>query len=372
MNARSKGTLTFKRGQSPLKVTVPFVSFLKVSVPFVVLLAAPAAFACDPTLEATVSARPDDTDSRDALARSCARAGDPEAALRHYDVLLERDASNADWLLGKSQALVALQRPREALPLLEKGRALAPAYEDIWRVNASALESAGEFTRADILLAEAAIAFPQSTWPDRAAQRTRRAATARARHAAFDRRQLRGPLRRPASPGAARPSASTGGSTRTSGCSRACTSRSDSTRATNRSPSATRAASMKTGRTPSSATWRPMPKCCRSGASPSRPAARSRARGASGCALRHASYLVDRRRHARRNARAVLRYVPRELHAQHREDERHQRPELRPPPARDARLRPRQPRRHSPSDSARKPRPSRPGWCWSPTPRSFP
>ncbi len=52
------------------------------------------------------------------------------------------------------------------LPLLERGRKLAPAYEDVWRLNANALESAGEFARADSLLADAARAFPQSTWPD--------------------------------------------------------------------------------------------------------------------------------------------------------------------------------------------------------------
>jgi YaiO family outer membrane protein len=130
------------------------------------MVAAPLAFACDPALEAVVSAKPDDTDSRDALARSCTRDGKPETALAHYDLLLARDAKNVDWLLGKALALVALQRPRESLPLLERGRALAPAYEDVWRLNASALESTGEYARAERLLADAALAFPRSTWPE--------------------------------------------------------------------------------------------------------------------------------------------------------------------------------------------------------------
>ncbi|HEX9707514.1 MAG TPA: YaiO family outer membrane beta-barrel protein, partial [Steroidobacteraceae bacterium] len=129
------------------------------------LFAAPPAFACEAALEAAVAAKPDDTDSRDALARSCARDGQPEAALLQYDVLLAHDAGNVDWLLGKSQALIALQRPREALPLLERGREAAPAYEDVWRLNAVALESAGEYARAESLLADAASAFPQSSWP---------------------------------------------------------------------------------------------------------------------------------------------------------------------------------------------------------------
>jgi YaiO family outer membrane protein len=156
----------FKRGRSPLKWTFPFKGerpLLMLAV--AVLLAAPPAFACDPALEAIVSAKPDDTDSRDALARSCARDGEPQAALLQYDILLARDDNNVDWLLGKAQALIALQRPREALPFLERGREIAPAYEDVWRVNANALESLGQYAGADELLAKAALAFPQSTWP---------------------------------------------------------------------------------------------------------------------------------------------------------------------------------------------------------------
>ncbi|MGH8241800.1 MAG: YaiO family outer membrane beta-barrel protein [Steroidobacteraceae bacterium] len=129
------------------------------------LLAAPPALACDAALQATVAARPGDTDARDVLARSCAKAGSYEDALRHYDLLLARDASNVDWIVGKSQALLALDRPREALPLLERARTLAPAYEDIWRLNATALAALDRFDAADALLAEAAARFPASAWP---------------------------------------------------------------------------------------------------------------------------------------------------------------------------------------------------------------
>ena len=72
------------------------------------LLLAPLAFACDAALEAQVAAKPDDSDARDALARSCARAGEHAEALTQYDALLARDAANVDWLLGKAQALIAL------------------------------------------------------------------------------------------------------------------------------------------------------------------------------------------------------------------------------------------------------------------------
>ena len=137
------------------------------TVPFVVagMLAAPAALACDATLEATVASRPDDTDARDALARSCARAGSHEAALQQYDALLALDSANVDWLLGKSQALVALGRSREALPLLEDARRRAPAYEDVWRLNATALDQLDEFDAAYTILTEAQEQFPASTWP---------------------------------------------------------------------------------------------------------------------------------------------------------------------------------------------------------------
>jgi YaiO family outer membrane protein len=148
-----------QRGQTPLEVSVPFVMAV------VVGMATPAAMACDAALEVSVAANPEDTDARDALARSCARAGDHAEALAQYDALLARNAANPDWLLGKSQALMALGRPREALPLLEGARRNAPDYEDLWRANVSALDQLDQFDAADALLTQAAARFPQSAWP---------------------------------------------------------------------------------------------------------------------------------------------------------------------------------------------------------------
>jgi YaiO family outer membrane protein len=145
-----KGRVHFGKGGCPL---------------FVLLLAAPAAFACDAGLEAAVAARPDDLEVRESLARACQRAGRPEEALAAYDVLLAHDADNVDWLLGKGQALLALDRASESVPILDRGRTLAPAYEDVWRLQAAALEASGKFAWADELLSEAARAFPQSAWP---------------------------------------------------------------------------------------------------------------------------------------------------------------------------------------------------------------
>ena len=140
---------------------------VKGCVPFVVaaMLLAPAAFACDPALEAQAAAQPEDTDVRDALARSCARAGQPAEALAQYDALLARNAANPDWLLGKAQALMALGRPREALPLLESARRDAPGYEDLWRAHASALGQLDQYDAADSMLDQAAFRFPQADWP---------------------------------------------------------------------------------------------------------------------------------------------------------------------------------------------------------------
>jgi len=160
-----------------VKGTHPFI-FAKGCVPFVIalILLAPAALACDAALEARVAARPEDSDTRDALARSCARAGQHAEALAHYDRLLALDAANVDWLVGKGQALLALERPREALPYLEDARRRAPDYEDVWRLNATALDLLDEFAAADALFADAARQFPQSAWP-----RERRAAIAERR-----------------------------------------------------------------------------------------------------------------------------------------------------------------------------------------------
>lgn len=120
---------------------------------------------CDPALAAQVAANPADTDARYELARACARAGRPDAALAEYETLVAVDPRNADWLLGQGQALRALGRAREALAPLEQARAVAPGYEDVWRANVAALEAAGELDRAQALAREAAQTFPQSAWP---------------------------------------------------------------------------------------------------------------------------------------------------------------------------------------------------------------
>jgi YaiO family outer membrane protein len=146
------------------KVNVPLVS-VSFLVAFLAAMPAAAAAACDAALETAVAAKPDDSDTRDAYARSCARAGQHAEALAQYEQLLAQDATNVDWLLGKAQALMTLGRAREALPILADARRRAPGYEDLWRANVNALDTLDEFDAADRLLGEAAVQFPQSDWP---------------------------------------------------------------------------------------------------------------------------------------------------------------------------------------------------------------
>jgi YaiO family outer membrane protein len=118
-----------------------------------------------PALEQAVHASPQDSDARFALARAYAGDGRFADAGREYDVLLAKNADDVDWLLGKSQALIAMRRSGEALPLLAKARRLAPDYEDVWRAEAMALEVAGDERGALALLDSAAQRFPAAEWP---------------------------------------------------------------------------------------------------------------------------------------------------------------------------------------------------------------
>jgi YaiO family outer membrane protein len=105
------------------------------------LLAIASADACDESLQSRVATTPDNTDARYELARSCARAGRQHEALAHYDRLLGQDGNNADWLLGRAQAQVALGQSREALVTLERARAVAPGYQDVLNLETRVRES---------------------------------------------------------------------------------------------------------------------------------------------------------------------------------------------------------------------------------------
>jgi YaiO family outer membrane protein len=106
-----------------------------------------------------------DTDARHALAFEHLRAGDFAKAEREFSALLEIDADNVDWLLGRGQALTATGRAAEAVPLLERARERAPDYEDVWRAELNAREASDDVVGAEALLEQAGRQFPGSQWP---------------------------------------------------------------------------------------------------------------------------------------------------------------------------------------------------------------
>jgi len=106
-----------------------------------------------------------DDDARYELARAQLRAGNPAAAETVFGELLAGDPDNVDWLLGRGQALLALDRAADAVPLLDRARTRSPGYEDLWRVEATALEASGQYACATALLEQAARQFPGSSWP---------------------------------------------------------------------------------------------------------------------------------------------------------------------------------------------------------------
>jgi YaiO family outer membrane protein len=110
-------------------------------------------------------ARALDTDAHHELAFEYLRAGDFATAEREFSALLEVDANNVDWLLGRGQSLIATGRAAEAVPLLERARGRAPDYEDVWRAELNAREASGDVAGAAALLEQAARQFPDSDWP---------------------------------------------------------------------------------------------------------------------------------------------------------------------------------------------------------------
>ncbi len=140
-----RGRIPFQPWAESLKGMRPLLEGMRPLLVAAALIAgAPAAFACDPVQTLILAGDPANSDARDVVARACARAGRHEEALKHYDRLLAVDADNPDWLLGKAQALIALDRPAEALPILARAHAVSPAYADVQRVEANARAAAEE------------------------------------------------------------------------------------------------------------------------------------------------------------------------------------------------------------------------------------
>jgi YaiO family outer membrane protein len=116
-------------------------------------------------LQPAMAADPLDMDARHELAFEHLRAGEFVTAEREFSALLDVDASNVDWLLGRGQSLIAIGRAPDAVPLLEQARERAPQYEDVWRAELNAREASNDMAGAEVLLEQAVRQFPDSEWP---------------------------------------------------------------------------------------------------------------------------------------------------------------------------------------------------------------
>lgn len=106
-------------------------------------------------------------DQRFQSARTAAQAGEFELALQEYESLLLEDANNVDYLFGYAQALFWSNDVRRSIDILEKARALAPNYEDIWKLEYRALNSeARDQSRESIdeFRQQAVERFPDADW----------------------------------------------------------------------------------------------------------------------------------------------------------------------------------------------------------------
>lgn len=115
-------------------------------------------------LEAALAENPADTALRYQLARVLAGSGATEAALAEYDTLLASHPDNADWLLGRAQMLSRQGRVIDALAATSRALALAPDYEDVWRLHLALADRAGDAALADTVRADSAARFPDAGW----------------------------------------------------------------------------------------------------------------------------------------------------------------------------------------------------------------
>ena len=119
-------------------------------------------------LETWLASHPQDNEARFLHARALGWDGRYQAALADYEKLLDVDPGNVDYLLGKSQVLVWMGRPEDALPILARARKLAPDYEEVWRVELNARISAAssipENRQTAAFAEEAQTRFPGAEW----------------------------------------------------------------------------------------------------------------------------------------------------------------------------------------------------------------
>lgn len=118
-------------------------------------------------LESVIAAQPNDYTARAELARLLGQAGRYAEALAQYDVLIQKFPDDVDHSLARARVLGWAGRDSEALLELERARALAPGYEDVWQLEISILgrqQDAASKTTLEALRLEAETRFPDSEW----------------------------------------------------------------------------------------------------------------------------------------------------------------------------------------------------------------
>lgn len=97
-------------------------------------------------------------------ARKAAANGDYQQAIDIFTGLMQQYPNNPDYLLGAGQAYTWQGKPAAAIPLLKKGLALAPDYEDIYRALSQAYENDRQPQQAVALYKEALARFKRPDW----------------------------------------------------------------------------------------------------------------------------------------------------------------------------------------------------------------
>ena len=115
-------------------------------------------------IEQALAERPTDTTLRYQLARVLTWSGQHDAALGTYDELLTQEPVNADYYLGRPLVLTRLGRDDEALHVTQAALALAPDYEDVWRLHYGLV---GRLEGADaqaLVRSQVAARYPTASW----------------------------------------------------------------------------------------------------------------------------------------------------------------------------------------------------------------
>lgn len=99
-------------------------------------------------LRAEVAERPDDVAPRDALARTLLLGGDPEAAAREWQRLLDSHPASTPLHMKLAYALAESGRRVEALALLDRAARLSPTSAAVRLQRAELLHDAGDLERA--------------------------------------------------------------------------------------------------------------------------------------------------------------------------------------------------------------------------------